>query len=173
MHHLYPPDLITHINKCVGLHADFVFPQELYRILKSVGSHLAMAWLKTVTGSWVTSGRTRQSIDIFQHQRFQHACILGCGAGGDNWNHYGNCVVLWSAIQNKIPRFQLSPHLPTILGFTAPSRDQILGISLAYFVYHSLRLQTNVPEAALNAAVVRQYAYHIGPLVNYPVQPGV
>ena len=173
LQYLYPTDLRTHIIKRVGLDPDFVFPDELYRVLKSVGSHLSMAWLKTVTGSWVTSGRTRQSIDVFQHQRFLHACILGCGAGGDCWNHYGSCVVLWSAIQNKIPRFQLSPHLPTILGFSAPSRDQILGVALAYFTYHSLRLQSNVSDAVLTATVHKQFAYHIGPLVQSPVQPGV
>ena len=144
-----------------------IFPISLdpiARILKPMGPPCALCWLKTICNGWVTSARIRQSNAIFQNFHARSCCLFGCSHDEpDALVHYVHCIPLWSAVQDLIPQFVLSPFGEDILGVSSPSRAQFLGVLLGFHIYHTLKGEQHCTWERLKQVSQMCYKVYIMP----------
>eukprot|EP00973_Karenia_brevis_P040965 5667959-Karenia_brevis.AAC.1 len=81
----------------------------------NMGSHIAVAVFKTLTGGWNTSRRWQKPV---------LACIFCGECQGDALQHYAQCDILWKAISNAFCPFLPWFDSPSLLGLSPPSPSQ-------------------------------------------------
>eukprot|EP00973_Karenia_brevis_P000114 15091-Karenia_brevis.AAC.1 len=67
-------------------------------------------------------------------------CPFGCGGESeDSWMHLRRCIPLWLCVKEHIQSFVLSPDVDVLLGLHNAAPDQLLGVVLAFHIYHGCR----------------------------------
>ena len=137
-----------------------------FSLIKKLGPHCTMVWLKTLFGGWVTTARVRASNDVFRHFHVRDSCMFGCRQCADSWEHYCRCSVLWCAVQCAIPSFKIDEDPLKLLSVHCPPRSQIAGIILAFHVFHSFKNRSNVMAEELCEAVRANFFHYVRPILN-------
>jgi hypothetical protein len=103
-------------------------------VLKRAGVHTATVYIKTVLNSWTTSAR--------YHDEKCRKCIFGCRWAGDELQHYVSCARLWTEVdvatgldEEKIDTVQQR------LMLSEPSRSRARRLTIAFSIYHALKLE--------------------------------
>eukprot|EP00973_Karenia_brevis_P055967 7784659-Karenia_brevis.AAC.1 len=87
-------------------------------------------------------------------------------------SHYLKCIPLWCCIKDRIPSVKLSPYIEEILGLSGCTRVQVLGVLLAYHIYHSLHGETACSGARLEQLSKDCFKLYVLPNLNPPRGPG-
>ena len=68
------------------------------------------------------------------------SCIFGCQAA-DSMSHYMDCDALWTVIGRMVPGFMAYFDHEKLLGLPPFSLPQVVGVWMAYKLYHACRLR--------------------------------
>ena len=108
-----------------------------------VKAYVAVTWLKCISGGWTTSTR--------MHEPVLFPCIFGCQGCSDELRHYLVCPSLWMIVAEVC-----GPAPPVLikdrLCLCEPSMQKLHSLTVAHFVYHSTKNDTecflnNQPQA--------------------------
>ena len=143
----------------------------LISLLRPMGPHCVISWMKTICNGWVTTKRVRHSTAIFQNFSSRPRCLFGCSHDeDDDLAHYLHCIPLWSCVQDLIPEFSLSPFSEVVVGYSSSvTKHQILGVLLGFHIYHSLKDEPNCSAERLKDVSSSCYKVFILPML---VKPG-
>jgi hypothetical protein len=115
-------------------HIDLSFIEwdQVFTVMKTLGSQHCMNLIKTWSGSWCTGRRFREKSPL--------RCIFGCDAR-DCWSHYIDCNMMWALISNKRVTDTARQHLPLArLGLHPICIGQMTKLHIAYTVYHHIKV---------------------------------
>ena len=115
------PDVATHARD-----ADW---DQIFSIMKTLGSHAAMCCFKTHANSWTTSRRF--------HEARQGTCLFGC-AQPDDLAHYLRCVRLWRTIKFAV-KGPVGRSPQERLGLVSPSKKRLQELAIAFTIFHTIK----------------------------------
>ena len=77
--------------------------------------------------------------------------------------HLKQCIPLWSCVQDNIPEFILSPDVDVLLGLHSANPTQVLGVVLAFHIYHSCQNLVVVSERQLWEKGLANFVHFVQP----------